>query len=186
MKLRFGLFLAVVTSVVTALTIAPGASPAPSAAAQQPSATISGTVTGTCSFVTGTGETINGTIQNGVFTLTGFSAQGGTLFATGTLSGVCSGVNALGQTVTQTINATASAPVTGGTGTCTILDLTLGPIHLDLLGLVVDTNQIHLTITGQQGNLLGNLLCGIANALNGGAPANQLANLLNHLLAILG
>ena len=40
----------------------------------------------------------------------------------------------------------------------------LGPLHLDLLGFVVDLNQVHLTITGEAGNgkLLGNLLCGLA------------------------
>jgi len=43
---------------------------------------------------------------------------------------------------------------------CQILDLTLGPLHLDLLGLVVDLNQVHLQITAQQGQ--GNLLCAVA------------------------
>jgi hypothetical protein len=36
--------------------------------------------------------------------------------------------------------------------------------------LVVDLNLVHLTVSGGQtgpGNLLGNLLCGLANALNG-------------------
>jgi len=56
-------------------------------------------------------------------------------------------------------------------------------LHLDLLGLVVDLNQVHLTISGQTGNgqLLGNLLCGLANALNGGGG---LANILNNLLGL--
>src|SRR3954449_10616152 len=41
----------------------------------------------------------------------------------------------------------------------------LGPLHLDLLGLVVDLNQVHLTITGNPaGGILGRLLCGLANA----------------------
>jgi hypothetical protein len=41
-----------------------------------------------------------------------------------------------------------------------VLNLVLGPLHLDLLGLVVDLNQVHLVITAVQapGNLLGNLL----------------------------
>jgi hypothetical protein len=54
--------------------------------------------------------------------------------------------------------------LTGGTASalaaadpsCQILDLTLGPLHLDLLGLVVDLNQVHLNITAQPGS--GNLL----------------------------
>jgi hypothetical protein len=50
--------------------------------------------------------------------------------------------------------------------------------------LVVDLNQVHLTIAGQTGNgqLLGNLLCGLANALNGNGGG--LANILNKLLGL--
>jgi hypothetical protein len=64
--------------------------------------------------------------------------------------------------------------------------LTLGPLHLNLLGLVIDLNQLNLNITGQTGagNLLGNLLCGLTNSLN----ATQIAsvtNALNNLLASL-
>ena len=55
----------------------------------------------------------------------------------------------------------AQAPAAG---TCSILDLVLGPLHLDLLGLVVDLNRVHLTITGNPaGGVLGRLLCGVAN-----------------------
>jgi hypothetical protein len=51
-----------------------------------------------------------------------------------------------------------------------ILNLEIGAIHLDLLGLVVDTSDICLNIGAESGpgNLLGNLLTGIANLLNGG------------------
>jgi len=50
-----------------------------------------------------------------------------------------------------------------GPGPCSIVDLLLGPLHLDLLGLVVDLNQIHLQITADpNGGILGNLLCSIA------------------------
>ena len=53
---------------------------------------------------------------------------------------------------------------------CPILNLSLGPINLDLLGLNIDTSPICLDITAVPGSgaLLGNLLCGIANLLNGG------------------
>ena len=185
MKRKFSTFavLAAALAAAVALTIAPAAT-----AANTPTASVSGAVTGTCSFVDAiTGQTVNGTIQNGLFTLTGFSSQGGNLYATGTLTGVCSAVNSLGQTVTQAINQTTTTQVSGGTGSCSIVHLTLGPIHLDVLGLVVDTNQIVIDISAQSGpgNLLGNLLCGIANALNGGGSASTLANLLNRLLAIL-
>lgn len=73
---------------------------------------------------------------------------------------------------------------------CQILNLTLGPINLNLLGLVVRTNQINVRIDAVPGagNLLGNLLCGITGLLDPNALANsplgQLASILNSLLAL--
>jgi hypothetical protein len=72
--------------------------------------------------------------------------------------------------------------------TCPILNLTLGPINLNLLGLVVQTSPICLVITGfENGGLLGQLLCGLSTALNNGIPlADYLGSLppdqLNTLL----
>src|SRR3954470_22513983 len=46
---------------------------------------------------------------------------------------------------------------------CPVLDLTLGPVDLNLLGLIVHLDQVHLTITADSnGGLLGRLLCGLA------------------------
>ncbi len=58
-----------------------------------------------------------------------------------------------------------------------MLDLTLGPLHLDLLGLMVDLNQVRLTINAVSGpgNLLGNLLCAIAGLLDPVPSAGELA-----------
>ncbi|HET8908400.1 MAG TPA: hypothetical protein VFN11_15700 [Ktedonobacterales bacterium] len=134
---------------------------------------------------------VTGTIPNGggtftgAYTITRFVNQNGTLTAVGTLSGTLT--NALGNTIGSVTNMPVQAPVTNASGSCTILDLTLGPLHLNLLGLVVDLNQVHLTITAQQGagNLLGNLLCAVANLLNGGAPLGSLAGLLNSILRAL-
>jgi hypothetical protein len=72
---------------------------------------------------------------------------------------------------------------------CSILDLDLGPLHLDLLGLVIDLAPVHLDITAVPGagNLLGNLLCAVAHLLDGaGNPLGGLAALLNRLLTGLG
>jgi len=57
-----------------------------------------------------------------------------------------------------------------------ILHLQLGPIHLDLLGLKVDTSKICLEIDAVSGpgNLLGNLLTSVANLLNGGTPLGSI------------
>jgi hypothetical protein len=49
---------------------------------------------------------------------------------------------------------------------CEVLDLILGPLHLDLLGLVVDLNKIQLTLTAIPGTTIGNLFCELA----GGPP----------------
>jgi hypothetical protein len=47
---------------------------------------------------------------------------------------------------------------------CPILDLVLGPLHLDLLGLIVDLNQVHLSITADpNGGILGSLFCSLAS-----------------------
>jgi len=56
-----------------------------------------------------------------------------------------------------------------------ILHLQLAPIHLNLLGLKVDTSPICLDITAQSGpgNLLGNLLTNVAHLLDQGTPLSQ-------------
>jgi len=79
------------------------------------------------------------------------------------------------------------APQQAAAPTCGILNLVLGPLHLDLLGLVVDLNRVVLNITGQTGagNLLGNLLCGLAGILDGGAVLTQLLSVLNQLLTAI-
>lgn len=49
--------------------------------------------------------------------------------------------------------------------TCQVLDLVLGPLHLNLLGLIVDLNQVHLTITADpNGGVLGSLFCKLAQS----------------------
>jgi hypothetical protein len=83
----------------------------------------------------------------------------------------------------------SSAPVRVAShqGTCQILDLVLGPLHLDLLGLVVDLygrtkrDPVQVTITGEPGHgLLGDLLCSLA----GGGNITSLAQLQSLLQAL--
>jgi hypothetical protein len=78
--------------------------------------------------------------------------------------------------------------------TCPILHLDLGPLDLNLLGLTVHLNEVILDITAVPGagNLLGNLLCAVANLLNGlstnllgTALTNVLTQLLNNVVAAL-
>jgi hypothetical protein len=72
--------------------------------------------------------------------------------------------------------------------TCQVLKLVLGPLHLDLLGLVVDlyghskTEPVIVTINAQpEKGLLGQLLCGLA----GGTGVTSLGG-LQSLLSSLG
>jgi len=84
----------------------------------------------------------------------------------------------------------SSVPVRVAThqGTCQILNLVLGPLHLDLLGLVVDlygrttSDPVRVRITGEPGHgLLGDLLCSLA----GGGNVTSLVQ-LQSLLRSLG
>jgi hypothetical protein len=61
--------------------------------------------------------------------------------------------------------APMQAPAPGGI--CPILDLVLGPLDLNLLGLMIHLDRVHLVITARQGGgILGDLLCSLA-----GGPA---------------
>jgi len=79
------------------------------------------------------------------------------------------------------------APQQAAAPSCDILNLVLGPLHLDLLGLVVDLNRVVLNITGQTGagNLLGNLLCGLVGILDNGVTLTQFLSVLNSLVDAL-
>jgi hypothetical protein len=159
------LALATLAFFVSAI-IAPPISAAPAAA---PPSTLSLPVTGT-----GSGATFTG-----VFQLQRFATENGAVVASGLLTG----------TVTTATGATSVArsitlPVVVGETTCDILHLDLGPLAIDLLGLQIDLSRIVLDITAQAGagNLLGNLLCAVANLLN---DPGGLARLLNQILAAL-
>jgi hypothetical protein len=74
------------------------------------------------------------------------------------------------------------------TASCGILLLDLGPLHLDLLGLVVDLNEVVLDITGQtgSGNLLGNLLCALTGLLDIPGAIAGIINLIDSINQLLG
>jgi hypothetical protein len=131
------------------------------------------------------GEALTGGEFSGLFTLQSFALnQTGTgIVATGTLTGVLTDAEGVEQQISQTV----SFPVTFGKATCKILKLVLGPLDLDLLGLMVHLDKVVLTITAQQGGgLLGDLLCAIANLLNNPPlDLTALVNLLNQLLGRL-
>jgi hypothetical protein len=124
----------------------------------------------------------------GTFTVQRFAQQGGNLVAIGTLVGTFTdAATQAPRTVVSQVALPAQV-----TGSCPILHLDLGPLDLNLLGLVVHLNEVVLDITAQSGpgNLLGNLLCAVANLLNGTGgttgPLSQIVALLNQILAALG
>ena len=130
----------------------------------------------------------SGGTLSGVYTITSFATNAaGQLVANGTFTGTFTDASG----AVQQITSAASSVVTNQAATagCQVLDLVLGPLHLDLLGLVVDLNQVHLNITAVPGpgNLLGNLLCGVTHLLDQGSGLNGLIQgLLNVLNGILG
>lgn len=140
--------------------------------------------------------TINQTIDGagtfaGSFTPSNFSVQDGQLMVTGVVEGTFTDLAGVATPVSQELTTTAAAAPSSAAGMasgagCDVLNLVLGPLHLDVLGLNVDLNQVVLDITAQTGagNLVGNLLCAITGLLDGGNGVNGLANLLNRLLGL--
>ena len=151
--------------------------------------------------VTGTATAADGTVRTltGTFTIQRFARAQRQIVAVGTLVGTLTSAapDAVAQTA-QTFVTQASIPLANNNNTtaadvsalatCDILHLVLGPLDLNLLGLVVHLDQVVLDITAVTGagNLLGNLLCAITGLLDGGGPLASVVTLLNQLLGILG
>lgn len=127
-----------------------------------------------------TGEATTGEVFTGTFEITRFVVRQGELFARGvlTLTGETSG----------TIVRTVLIPIAdiSSQGVCQVLFLTLGPLHLELLGLIIDLEEVVLRITADpEGGILGDLLCAIADGFDLG-NLTDVARLLNQLLQLLG
>ncbi|MFL6448757.1 MAG: ABC transporter substrate-binding protein [Bryobacteraceae bacterium] len=144
--------------VFSALTLGTGAVAISATAVPAKAANVTQSLTTTLNtFTSGVGGFL------GTLTVSNFTIANGVLSAVGTLSGdVLNATGGVLGSVSQAVTVPAQA-----SGSCQILSLTLGPLHLNLLGLVVDLNQVVLTITAVPGagNLLGNLLCSVANLL---------------------
>jgi hypothetical protein len=198
--------LAMATALAMAIGTAPAAQAKPAettksavaakaAKAKAPSA-LSAQLTGTLQ--DGTGKV------DGLFNITKFAKRNGKLVAVGKFTGtitdaagkVTSGSKKIAvplataePTGAQKLAPNAAAAAPAG---CQVLDLVLGPLDLNLLGLKVHLDVVKLNITAEPGpgNLLGNLLCAVAGLLDGGTGLNGILNslttLLNRLLAVLG
>lgn len=117
---------------------------------------------------------------NGTLNVTHFAAQSGNLVAMGKLSGTLTDTS--GKVIGTITNKGVTMPVPTLDPSCQVLTLVVGPIHLNVLGLVVDVSQITITVTAQPGTLLGGLLCQLAGA----TTLQQIVSLLNQILALLG
>jgi hypothetical protein len=138
----------------------------------------------------------------GVFVPTRFvSTAAGKVLARGIVTGTVTKTGQAAEGVSQAVTMPVQSARTGTSTSsaisnsavpvisCSVLNLVLGPLHLDLLGLVVDLNRVVLNITAvPAGGLLGQLLCSVANLLSGGLQGllGQLATLLNQILGQLG
>ena len=143
-----------------------------------------------------TGNAKNGKKFTGTYTIKRFVAEGDDVFAVGTLKGKLKGRQVRRTGVRIPVSETsfgATAPAQASQQQiCQVLDLTLGPLDLNLLGLRVQLSQVDLLITAipsglPGGGLLGDLLCGLSGLL---APqpspgGGQLAQILNAILALL-
>jgi hypothetical protein len=126
-----------------------------------------------------------------------FATRNGKMVALGTLTGTVRKNGKTKRIKARSVRLPASVAGVGSganasqvppiPGACEVLNLVLGPINLDLLGLVVRTNQINLRIDAVPGagNLLGNLLCSITNLLNPNGAAGPLTQAINQLTAAL-
>jgi hypothetical protein len=133
----------------------------------------------------------------GTLAIDRFATRSGKMVAIGTLKGTVRKNGKTKRVKARTVTVPASligagtgakaAQVPPIPGACQILNLVLGPITLNLLGLVVRTNQINLRIDAVPGagNLLGNLLCAITGILNPTGALGQLTGALNQLTAAL-
>lgn len=175
--------VAVVLALVGLLVAMPGArsasaAPTTSAPTNAPARGGSLSLSGLpADFTTSNGT---GTIQS--LTIQGFQVIDGVLQAFGSATGTFTPTGGTAAPFTTHFTAPLDP-----SGTCPILSLTLGPINLDLLGLVVTTNQINLNITAVSGpgNLLGNLLCAVTHLLDNNPTSGGIGNLLNQIAGLL-
>ena len=154
-----------------------------------------------------TGTTKDGRTVKARFVPTSVESDGTAAMVTGTLKGVVPGKGAFSQTVTapiesvngvdlaslgDTTSATSARQAALAAPACDVLNLVLGPLDLNLLGLEVHLDKVVLDIVAQSGagNLLGNLLCAVAGLLDGGGLLSTLlgtlSDLLNQILGALG
>ena len=144
------------------------------------------------------GQTGNGRAVTGYFVPLKFGKNNGKLFVRGLGHGVVHNTDGSTRTFdvlrTRRVMTIEGAPVGARkqaaalAPACDVLNLVLGPLDLDLLGLQIHLDRIVLNIVAQSGagNLLGNLLCAVAGLLDGTGVLGRITDLLNQILGRLG
>jgi|GEM_PF-1277199 len=102
------------------------------------------------------------------------------------LDSVVTLLNSAGLAVSG-VNTTSGSLSTAPVATTPVLDLSVAPVHLNLLGALVDTSPIHLTITAHsgQGLVLGNVVADLANLFNPPLPSTLNLDTINTKLSQL-
>src|SRR5205823_1037631 len=85
------------------------------------------------------------------------------------------------------VNTTSGPLSSAAVATTPVLDAFVAPVHLDLLGALVDTSPIHLTVTAHSGDglVLGNVVTDLANLFNPPLPDRLDIDTLNQKLSQL-
>jgi hypothetical protein len=199
--LKRSLLATLATLVLAVLAIAPTASAETTSASR--TVPVTGMVTNTFGGTVGT--------FSGAYNLQSVSSVAGEPVAiailTGTITDARTGFpRPVVRTVTAPLDATTGDATTGATSgamaadrtfaqvteSCPILDLSIGAVHLNLLGLVIHLDPVHLNITAEAGDgaLLGNLLCTVAHLLDpdgsGGGGIGDIADIGGLLDTVLG
>ena len=144
------------------------------------------------------GSTADGRKVTGKFVPLKFVKRDGKVFVRGLVQGVVHENNGTTTTFSKlktarvkSINgdAAGTAKASSARRTCDVRHLVLGPLDLNLLGLVVHLDRVVLDIVAVTGagNLLGNLLCAVTGLLDGGLGGllGRLTDLLNQILGAL-
>ena len=192
-RLMAGAVVALAMTVgLTSLTIA-GSSAAETSARGVVGKSDLGKITSTVKGKTSAGDKVGGS-----FTPIRVIQRDGVMYVKGFLNGVIkdAGPNTTFSGVQnipiKKINGSSlvDGRVAASAAACDILNLVLGPLDLNLLGLEIHLQRVVLDIVAVAGagNLLGNLLCSVAGLLDGTPLAGllgQLQTLLNQILGAL-
>lgn len=177
--------------LILVLAIFSGAMFVPAASLAKTSSTVQADAVPFARDVPITGQTKKGREFKGTFHIDEFAERDGNVVAIGDLKGRLKNKgDGNGWRKVRKYNVALPVSATQGTAlnstqACNIVNLLLGPLDLNILGLRVQLNQVDLDITGVPGTgLLGDLLCGL---LGPNPPTSGLLAALNSLLSgILG